>query len=71
VRVRGPSLTGGVHLSRNEGARGLARLSWVEWAEFGFFFFPRIFNAFSFYFLYGFKIKFKPIQTYASNQKII
>jgi hypothetical protein len=77
VRGRGLSLTGGVHLSGNAGARGLAGLSWAEWAEFGFSFSLEFSMPFLFIFLYGFQIKFKPnfkfkpIQTYASNQRII
>jgi hypothetical protein len=38
VRGIGPSLAGGVHLSGDAGARGLAGLSWAEWAEIGFSF---------------------------------
>jgi hypothetical protein len=58
-------------------ARGPAGLDWAGWAAFDFSFFQGIFNAFSFYFLYGFQIKFKPsfkftpIQTCASIQRII
>jgi hypothetical protein len=75
-RGRGLSLIGGGHLSGDVGARGLAGLSWAEWAEFGFLF-PWNFNAFSFYFLYRYEIKFKPnfkfkpIQTCASNKRIV
>jgi hypothetical protein len=79
ARVRGlwSSLIGGVHLSGNAGAQDLAGLSWAEWVEFGFSFSLKFFMPFIFYFLYGFQIKFKPnfkfkpIQTCASNQRII
>jgi hypothetical protein len=38
VRGRGLSPIGGVHLSGYAGARGLAGLSWAEWAKIGFSF---------------------------------
>jgi hypothetical protein len=49
VRGRRLSLIGGVYLSSDAGGRGLAGLSWAEWAAFGFLFLWN-FNAFSFLF---------------------
>jgi hypothetical protein len=45
VRGRGPSLTGGVHLTGDACAR-LAVLSWAEWAEIGFSFSPNFLMLF-------------------------
>jgi hypothetical protein len=53
VRVHGLSLTGGVHLLGDAGARA-AWLDWAWWAEFRFFLFSKFSNTFSFYFIYGF-----------------
>jgi hypothetical protein len=38
VRERDTAPTGGVHLSADAGARSLARLDWVDWAELVFLF---------------------------------
>jgi hypothetical protein len=56
----------GPPVRRRGHARGLARLELGLMGCFRFFFFQGIFNAFYFYFLYEFQIKFKPIQTCAS-----
>jgi hypothetical protein len=64
-------LIGGVHLSGDTGARA----SWLGWIGpnglLSIFLFLGNFYSFSFYFLYGFQIKFKPIQICASIQRII
>jgi hypothetical protein len=59
VRGRGPSLIGGAHLSGEAGVRacpGWARLNGPN----SLFLFLGLSKCFSFYFLYGFQIKFKP-----------
>jgi hypothetical protein len=61
VRGRRSSLTGRTHLSGDKGTRA----AWLGWADltgrFPFFYFFWISNCFSFYFLYGFQIKFKHV----------
>jgi hypothetical protein len=49
---------GGVHLSADAGARGLAGPDWASWAKLAFSIFLEFLNAFSFYFLYGIQLKF-------------
>jgi hypothetical protein len=41
-------------------ARGLDGLGWAELGRIRFSFFSRISKGFSFYFIYGFQIEFKP-----------
>jgi hypothetical protein len=55
MRGCGLSPTGGVHLSGNVSARGLAVLSWPEWAEIGFSFSLKFLMSFLFIFSIDFK----------------
>jgi hypothetical protein len=54
----------GSSVSRRGGARGLAGLSWPEWAAFGFSFSLEFLMPFIFYFIYGFQIKFKHVHQF-------
>jgi hypothetical protein len=76
-RGRGPSLTGGTHLSGEAGVRA----SWLGWVGLSgpklLFLFPGIFQMLFFLFSLWIsnqiqtQFKFNPIQTCASNKRII
>jgi hypothetical protein len=61
VRGRGPSLTGGTHLSSDAGTHA-AWLGWASWAEFRFSFSPEFLKAFLFIFSMDLKSNSNPNQ---------